>query len=242
MEEKKILTQAEKNELMEERDDNKNFYDQFDRESPLFHNGDTTPVPIGGQKVPQTMPQAYPEGFDPNAPLPEDPSEKDPKCQVLKVGITSFGDYKKAWAKISDLFVARELAIKKAKKEGEAKLMTKKIRAQINGLKDLEKEFRENEHFRGYEELQNETYKFIETMGTDVEKVKVMKPTVTKFTRHLFKLQKDCMTLLKERKKELNGTAKPQTEEQKQQELATNPEKVGDEIGNDKENEPQVVS
>jgi hypothetical protein len=40
------------------------FRAQFDRDSSNFHNGDPTPVPIGGQKIPESMkgePQTIPE-------------------------------------------------------------------------------------------------------------------------------------------------------------------------------------
>lgn len=53
---------------MEDRDDNKNFYDQFDRSSILYHEGSEQPVPMGGVNIPQSMPTMFPDGFDPNAP------------------------------------------------------------------------------------------------------------------------------------------------------------------------------
>lgn len=74
-------------EEMEIRDDNKNFYDQFDPKSNLHHGGITTPVPIGGQNVPESMPTEFPEGFDPNAPIPVDHSAEDPQCIEIKEAI-----------------------------------------------------------------------------------------------------------------------------------------------------------
>lgn len=53
---------------MEDRDDNKNFYDQFDRSSILYHEGSEQPVPFDCVKVPESMPTMFPDGFDPNAP------------------------------------------------------------------------------------------------------------------------------------------------------------------------------
>ena len=68
---KRPMTLTEKAQYMEDRDDNKNFYDQFDRNSILYHEGCEKPVPIGGQNIPNSMPNMYPEGFDPNAPPPK---------------------------------------------------------------------------------------------------------------------------------------------------------------------------
>jgi hypothetical protein len=70
---KRPMTLTEKAAFMEDRDDNKNFYDQFDRNSILYHEGFNVPVPIGEnwdvKRVPESMPNMYPEGFDPNAPV-----------------------------------------------------------------------------------------------------------------------------------------------------------------------------
>ena len=35
------------------------FKKMFDPNSVLFHNGDPTPVPIGGQRIPSSMPTPY---------------------------------------------------------------------------------------------------------------------------------------------------------------------------------------
>ena len=42
-------------------DSEKDFADQFDRTSKTFHGGDTTPVPIGGGRQPESMPTIYKE-------------------------------------------------------------------------------------------------------------------------------------------------------------------------------------
>lgn len=68
---KKRMTITEKAAFMEERDDNKNYYDQFDRNSILYHEGCEQPVPIGGQNIPASMNSAYPVGYDPDAPPPK---------------------------------------------------------------------------------------------------------------------------------------------------------------------------
>ena len=36
------------------------FADQFDRNSEYFHHGLQTPVPVGGARIPETMPTVYP--------------------------------------------------------------------------------------------------------------------------------------------------------------------------------------
>ena len=35
------------------------FVSQFDPSSDFYHHGDTTPVPLGGDRVPVSMPTAY---------------------------------------------------------------------------------------------------------------------------------------------------------------------------------------
>lgn len=40
------------------------FADQFDRSSQHFHHGLQTPVPVGGARVPETMPTVYPEKIE----------------------------------------------------------------------------------------------------------------------------------------------------------------------------------
>jgi hypothetical protein len=37
------------------------FRAQFDKSNPAYHNGDPTPVPVGGVRVPESMPSAYPD-------------------------------------------------------------------------------------------------------------------------------------------------------------------------------------
>ena len=202
--EQKKMTITEKAQFMEDRDDNKNFYDQFDRESPLYHQGCETPVPLGGQKFPNSMPGAYPEGFDPNAPVAPDPSESDPLCINLKAAMTGYREFKKKWTKVADAFVARRIAIKKANKTG-IKLMSKKIRTQLNELKAFEEGLQANEHFGGYEAEQEEVVNYIEEVRaeTNLDLIDEIKKKVTNLTRALFKLQNGCLKQVKERKKEL---------------------------------------
>lgn len=60
--------------------------------------------------------------------------------------------FKKKWTKVADAFVSRKLGIQRAKKE-DVKLMSKKIRTQINDLAAWEAETKgANTHFTGYEE------------------------------------------------------------------------------------------
>lgn len=42
------------------------FRNQFDPASGSFHGGPQTVVPTGGNRIPDSMPTVYPEGFDPS--------------------------------------------------------------------------------------------------------------------------------------------------------------------------------
>jgi hypothetical protein len=42
------------------------FRNQFDPTSPDYHHGVLKPVPLGGDRVPETMPTMYPENYDPS--------------------------------------------------------------------------------------------------------------------------------------------------------------------------------
>jgi len=44
------------------------FRKQFDPTSPSFHGGSEAVVPTGGDRVPESMPTMYPEGYNPNQP------------------------------------------------------------------------------------------------------------------------------------------------------------------------------
>ena len=44
------------------------FRKQFDPNSESYHKGLNVPVPLNGQKIPESMPSVYPEGFDHNQP------------------------------------------------------------------------------------------------------------------------------------------------------------------------------
>lgn len=45
------------------------FRDQFDPNSKEFHGGSQIPVPLNGERIPETMQSMYPEGYDPNKPV-----------------------------------------------------------------------------------------------------------------------------------------------------------------------------
>jgi|JI61114BRNA_FD_contig_21_5895212_length_637_multi_4_in_0_out_0_2 hypothetical protein len=44
----------------------KEFREQFDLNSEKHHKGSTQAVPLGGARIPTSMPQEYPENFNPN--------------------------------------------------------------------------------------------------------------------------------------------------------------------------------
>lgn len=195
---------------LEDRDDNKNFYDQFDRESPLFHGGITTPVPIGGKNIPPTMNCAYPEGFDPNAPVSEDKSATDPDCILLKKTISDLKTYKKKWTQIVDSFCKRRTQVD-TKELQDVKVMTKKLREQINAAKAFEAECQEgNKFFSGYESEQEAFLNYIESLGKisageKEHKIALIKLELQKFTRVVFKQSTESMKLYKDRKKVVNS-------------------------------------
>lgn len=73
------------------------FMRQFDRNSLLFHNGDPTPVPTGGTRVPQSMPTVY----DPSAlPIVDPEVVKSAEYEELDALKEFFGELKKVLAKI----------------------------------------------------------------------------------------------------------------------------------------------
>ena len=198
-------------EELEDRDDNKNFYDQFDRQSPLFHAGDMTPVPIGGKLIPKSMPNEFPDGFDPDAPEPVDHSLDDPECNQMKDAIAAFKEYKKTFTFVVDALCKRKNMIitKELKDTG---LMTKPLREKLNGAVAFEEEHSKNPHFTGYQKEQEAFLEYVNTLGKfstgdKGHKIEESKLELQIFTRVLFKRGQEIMTLLKDRKKLLNDQA-----------------------------------
>lgn len=195
----------------EDRDDNKNFYDQFDRESPLFHGGLMTPVPYGEgiQQVPKSMPTEFPDGFDPEKAAQPDPANSDPQVVQFTEAMGGFRDFKKIWSKVADLFVARGQGFEKdGHKEGQAPeaYVDSKIRDEIAKAAAFEATLSANPHFVGYQDGQNKLLAWVETVGTDLKKGREdSKTEITTFTRLLFKLQNECMAKIKDRKKQLKA-------------------------------------
>lgn len=195
---------------MEDRDDNKNFYDQFDRSSPFFHNGFAEPVPYNDIKVPKSMPNEFPEGFDPNAPVEVDPLDSHPEVVHIAQAMGFFREFKKLWGKIADSFVHRGQQIEKSG-EKDVKIMSKKLREELNASEAFEKQCQSNNLFVGYEDGKKAAMKYIEDMGagTDFKLAKEdAKLEITKFTRIIFKCQNDCMKLIKDKKKALKEAKK----------------------------------
>lgn len=205
MENKPAYQKAE----MEDRDDNKNFYDQFDRQSPLFHGGDPTPVPFGVQKVPISMPTEFPEGFDPEKAAQPDPANSDPQVIALSASMGAFRDYKKLWSKVADAFVVRGQNLEKGGIT-EEDYVDQRIRDEIKIAEDFAHQFEDNKEFKGFEDLRKKLMEFIEGIGKDQKKGKEESKTeITNYTRLLFKLQNEMMAKIKARKKELAKEVKP---------------------------------
>lgn len=192
---------------MEDRDDNKNFYDQFDRESPLFHAGNDTPVPYGEgiQKLPETMPTEFPEGFDPAEAAKPDPANSDPRVIDLTASMSAFREYKKLWAKVADAFVTRGQILEKTGKTDQ-EYVNNKIRAEIAIAEEFANQHAENKEFTGFEDQRKKLFAYIEGIGKDQKKGKEdIKPEITTFTRLIFKLQNQMMANIKTRKKEIKA-------------------------------------
>lgn len=62
----------EREESMEEklRQSEQEFKEQFDVNSKNHHKGLAQPVPLGGARIPESMPQEYPENFNPGEVAP----------------------------------------------------------------------------------------------------------------------------------------------------------------------------
>lgn len=199
---------------MEDRDDNKNFYDQFDRQSPLFHGGDATPVPygLGVQKIPTTMPTEFPEGYDPEKATQPDPANSDPMVVALSASMGAFRDYKKLWAKVADAFVVRGQNLEKGGITDE-EFVDQRIRDEIKIAEDFAAKFADNKEFTGFEDLRKKLMEFIEKIGKDQKKGREdSKTEITAYTRLLFKLQNEMMAKIKARKKDLAKQATPSEE------------------------------
>ncbi|CAG9333259.1 unnamed protein product [Blepharisma stoltei] len=70
------------------------FRSQFDPSSQSYHNGDPTPVPLGGERVPESMPTAYdPNGYQQDTPM-------DPAYYYLSDARNLFLNFKKALSQI----------------------------------------------------------------------------------------------------------------------------------------------
>lgn len=195
--------QAHKKVEMEDRDDNKNFYDQFDRQSPLYHGGDETPVPFKDEKsLPKSMPSEYPEGFDPNAPPKPDPANDDPEVKSLAEAMGFFRDFKKCWSKVADALVARGQLLLKT--EEKATFVDEKVKKEIKAADEFEEKCKKNPNFTGFDDAKAKVVTFIDNIGEDVKKGKEdSKVEITAFTRLLFKLQNEMMSKIKLRKKAL---------------------------------------
>lgn len=78
----------------------KEYIAQFDPTSVNFHGGSTTPVPLGGARVPQSMTSEHPENFNIAA---TEPTSEDlgPEYQRIEQERTNYTNLKKALDKLS---------------------------------------------------------------------------------------------------------------------------------------------
>mmetsp|Transcript_4249 Transcript_4249/g.3570 ORF Transcript_4249/g.3570 Transcript_4249/m.3570 type:complete len:226 (-) Transcript_4249:106-783(-) len=72
----------------------KEFADQFDPKSKTYHGGDKTPVPIGGEKIPNSMPTAYDAEYIKQAEQAQEIDYGDEYRKLMELR-TALGDLKK---------------------------------------------------------------------------------------------------------------------------------------------------
>lgn len=212
-------------------DSNHEWYATFDPKSDEYHHGDTTKVPLGGQRVPETMPTPYKDGFDAEATLNEyDPSKDDEKCKVIEQGVVFLRELKKHLTSLNQAIINRGILIDK-KREAEKKsedmkegaknlpVIGAKTKTQLEETKKFIEEGQKNEYVDDLTDILKELWDEIDGLGTDTSKIKQMNIVNTKTTRGQFKFQTATMNRLKERKKEQNQQLKVNKENQNGQEV-----------------------
>ena len=204
---------------------NHEWYAQFDPNSKEYHGSkDTRPVPVNaenskefGNKVPETMATNYPAGMTEQDVLNQvDLSKDDPTCQEIQVGYKFCGDLKKKLADFGKQVQARaELILKKQKEatEGEEQktypIVSEKIKTLMDELKAFYTEGAKNSHVDSMDDLLNEFWAKVDSLGSDADLVKKdFNLFCTNTTRLVFKVQNATMAKLKARKEELQNVNK----------------------------------
>lgn len=183
----------------------KPFYDSFNRNHPDYHNGISKPVPYSdNKKVPETMPNEYPENYNPDEAKP-DLSESDPICIKIKESISLYNTAKKSLNTFSDLLIKKKILIEN-NKDKKYKIKDTKIEEKYSEVVDLISSSKDKEYFDIIESDFN-TFKEIynnEPKGT-VAMIDELSKFIQIYNRNLFKVYNDNLKLLKDRKNEINN-------------------------------------
>ena len=158
------------------------------------------------------MPSEYAPGMTQDQAMNQvDPSKDDKTCQEMQAGYKFCGDLKKKLSEFAKAIQSRAELLAKKKKdtpEGEKfeelPVVSEKIKAQIDELKAFIAEGAKNPHVDDMSEFLNEFWAKVDSLGTEVDKVKKeFNLCNTNTTRAVFKVQNATMAKLKARKKEL---------------------------------------
>lgn len=80
------------------------FKRQFDPSSASFHGGIHVVVPTGGDRIPESMPTVYPQGFDPTKP--QEVIDYGDAYRDVEASRTVFQNLKKDLAKLGPIVQA----------------------------------------------------------------------------------------------------------------------------------------
>ena len=175
------------------------FREQFDRESNQFHKGDPTPVPLGGERIPESM-QGEPQIRSEEEKIPD-----DPRYQSVLNTRSYLQEYKKIVAAICPAVEARLRGILSKDEEHKTKLLIEadeKIQSLLQKLRDGKPELDRNREYMPdfTEDIEyvlanaNNDYQSKEEYGEFMLKVSA-------FNKKLFKEIQNLLQLLKDIKK-----------------------------------------
>lgn len=169
------------------------FVKQFDRDSLMFHNGDPTPVPVGGYRVPNSMPTEYPVDFDPS--INNENVVTSPEIEEQIVFRDFFDEMKKVLSKVC---VPIEAIFRHNEKYNAAP--TEKNRQTTNALVDedkkkLEGTLTELQQFQKHLETTKYKEKYVESLQKVIDTARGDFPTkeaVTDFGFVCKRLMEKC--------------------------------------------------
>lgn len=182
----------------------KHFNDEFDRNNPLYHGGDETPVPFDDMKIPDTMTTVY---IDEDSKLKKLFDERNSLVDDDIVLLENIGQslhvYKKSLTLISDTITLR---VTQTISKPTSSIMNNKMRTMIS---DLRKYMKDNINI-----LPHNLYDSAETLLKDLEmstnhtQAKEIKKKLEKLQRESFDKQKDIIQKVKDKKNQLMPSLK----------------------------------